>query len=1089
MGRLQHQHRSRSASSFARSSETTATELDARSLGSIATVAAAAAESVECPFGGVDGLSRAELREAAYEVFFMSCRAVGGRGGGGLNYYPAGGDGGGGDTGSPTIGAGPRGGTGMNVVSSRVKRALGLKARRSSQPTTVRSSMSVSSAPGSPGPMRAMRDLTPGSPGRVRSMRDRDHQTPGSPGRMRSMRDHQAPGSPGKTRRPMTSAEIMRQQMRVTDQSDARLRKTLMRTLIGQVGKKAETIILPLELLRQVKLTDFADSGEHHQWQRRQLKLLEAGLILHPLLPLDHLNAPALRLREITQAADTRAVDTGKASDAMRALCDAVLALAWRSAPPGAGEVCCHWADGYPLNVLLYVSLLQAIFDLKDATVVLDEVDELLELMRRTWATLGVDKALHNACFAWVFFQQYVATGQIEPDLAGAALVMLTDVAADAKQEDHDPVYARVLSSVLGAIHDWSEKQLLDYHERFGTKGMGCTSIGAVEGAVSLALSTSKIIAESVPGISITLADSDEHEGDGIGSFTANRVDYYVRCSMRSAFTKILENELGQGNSMITNRDDEPSEILVRLAKDTEQLGLSERDNFSPVLKRWHPFPGAAAVVTLHSCYGVVLKQYLANATCLTNELVHVLHAAGRLEKALVHLMVEDVADSDDGGKSVVREVVPYEVEALVVRFLKTWIEEKLRSAKECLVRAKDTESWIPKSKGDPYARSAVELMKLAKAIVDEFFGIPVTARDGMVHELADGLGATFQEYISFLASCGNKQSYLPSLPPLTRCNQDSKIIRLWRRAASPCRVTVTSPRGGVYHGQSASFSGGNNPRPSTSRGTQRLYVRLNTLHYLLSHIQALDKSLSFFSHGRCGSPSPASSTTAAATRHLAQPAAHFDHPRAAAQSAITRVAEVAAYRLIFLDSHHCFYGGLYIGGVADARIRPALRTLKQNLSFLVSILVDRAQPVAVREVMKASFQAFLMVLLAGGSERSFTPEDHATVEEDFRSLKRAFCTRGEGLVAEEVVEAEALAAEGVVALMGQATEQLVEEFGIAACETTGAVSAMQQLPMPPTTRHWSRTDPNTILRVLCHRNDEVASHFLKRTFQLPKRR
>jgi len=202
MGRLQHHHRSRSASSFARSSETTIADLDVRSLGSTAV----AAETVECPFGNVDGLSRAELREAAYEVFFMSCRAAGGKGGGGagLNYYQSGGDGGGGDGGSPTIGSGPRGGTGMNVVSSRVKRALGLKARRSSQPT-VRSSMNSSSAPG--------------SPGRMRSARDRD----------------QAPGSPGKTRRPMTSAEIMRQQMRVPEQSDARLRKTLMRTLVGQV--------------------------------------------------------------------------------------------------------------------------------------------------------------------------------------------------------------------------------------------------------------------------------------------------------------------------------------------------------------------------------------------------------------------------------------------------------------------------------------------------------------------------------------------------------------------------------------------------------------------------------------------------------------------------------------------------------------------------------------------------------------------------------------------------------------------------------------------------------------------------------------
>ena len=309
-----------------------------------------------------------------------------------------------------------------------------------------------------------------------------------------------------------------------------------------QVGKKAETIILPLELLRQLKLADFTDSAEHHQWQRRQLKLLEEGLILHPSLPLDRLNAPVLRFREIMQAADARAIDTGKASDTMRALCDAVLALAWRSAPgTGPPGEACHWADGYPLNVLLYVSLLQAIFDLKEATVVLDEVDELLELMTRTWATLAIDKALHNVCFAWVLFQQYVATGQIELDLAGAALTMLTDVATDAKQlENHaGTVYARVLSSVLGAIRDWSEKQLLDYHERFG-KGMAGTGIAAMENALSLALTTSRIIAESVPGMGITLADS-EHDGGGVGSFAGDRVDYYVRSSMRSAFTKVSE--------------------------------------------------------------------------------------------------------------------------------------------------------------------------------------------------------------------------------------------------------------------------------------------------------------------------------------------------------------------------------------------------------------------------------------------------------------------------------------------------------------------------------------------------------------------
>jgi hypothetical protein len=88
--------------------------------------------------------------------------------------------------------------------------------------------------------------------------------------------------------------------------------------------------------------------------------------------------------------------------------------------------------------------------------------------------------------------------------------------------------------------------------------------------------------------------------------------------------------------------------------------------------------------------------------------------------------------------------------------------------------------------------------------------------------------------------------------------------VRLQRRQLAAELVDVgdgvAEQRLIVHHGQSESISGGNNPRPSTSRGTQRLYIRLNTLHYLLSHIQALDKSLSF-SHGGCTSPASFSTT------------------------------------------------------------------------------------------------------------------------------------------------------------------------------------------------------------------------------------
>lgn len=272
-------------------------------------------------------------------------------------------------------------------------------------------------------------------------------------------------------------------------------------------------------------------------------------------------------------------------------------------------------------------------------------------------------------------------------------------------------------------------------------------------------------------------------------------------------------------------------------------------------------------------------------------------------------------------------------------------------------------------------------------------------------------------------------------------------------------------------------------PRPSTSRGTQRLYIRINTLHYLLSQLHALDKTISL-------SPRVVASARNS-HRQLSNSFSYFDHTRSAIPMAYQHVTEVAAYRLIFLDSSFVFYGSLYVGDVENARIRPVLRILKQNLTLLTAIVTDRAQPLAIKDVMKASFEAYLMVLLAGGNSRIFNRLDHEMIEEDFESLKRVFCTCGEGFMPEDVVDREAETVEGVVALMGQSTEQLIEDFSIVACEASGISlsGSGQKLPMPPTTGRWKRTDPNTILRVLCHRNDALANQFLKRTFQLAKRR
>ena len=147
---------------------------------------------------------------------------------------------------------------------------------------------------------------------------------------------------------------------------------------------------------------------------------------------------------------------------------------------------------------------------------------------------------------------------------------------------------------------------------------------------------------------------------------------------------------------MIIDRDSDPGAVLMQLARDTEQLAMFERRNFSPVLRRWHPAPVAVAAVTLHGCFGVVLRQYLAKVTILTDELVRVLHSASRLEKALAQMTAEDAADCDDGrAKTVVGDMEPFEVESVVMGLLKAWMDDKLGLARDCLLRARDTEVLI----------------------------------------------------------------------------------------------------------------------------------------------------------------------------------------------------------------------------------------------------------------------------------------------------------------------------------------------------------------------------------------------------------
>lgn len=161
------------------------------------------------PFGKLEGLDEDDIRQAAYEIFFTSCRSSPGFGGkNAITFYSSHEHNNNNNNGEAVT-------TTMTPLTvSKVKRALGLKMLKRT-PSSKRM-MTMMSCGGLPSPTSPL-----GKPGQSTTHAGGSPSTSSMP--------------PIRPRRPMTSAEIMRQQMRVSEQSDSRLRKTLMRTLVGQV--------------------------------------------------------------------------------------------------------------------------------------------------------------------------------------------------------------------------------------------------------------------------------------------------------------------------------------------------------------------------------------------------------------------------------------------------------------------------------------------------------------------------------------------------------------------------------------------------------------------------------------------------------------------------------------------------------------------------------------------------------------------------------------------------------------------------------------------------------------------------------------
>lgn len=300
-------------------------------------------------------------------------------------------------------------------------------------------------------------------------------------------------------------------------------------------------------------------------------------------------------------------------------------------------------------------------------------------------------------------------------------------------------------------------------------------------------------------------------------------------------------------------------------------------------------------------------------------------------------------------------------------------------------------------------------------------------------------------------------------MPALTRCTIGSKFQGFGKKKEKSPNIQKRNSQ--VATNGDSSF------------GVPQLCARINTLQWIRGEFDVLEKRIITLLRNS------ESANEEDFSNGLSK---KFELSPTACVEGIQQLCEAVAYRIVFHDLNHTLWDGLYVGDPSSSRIEPFLQELERNLMIIADTIHDKVRTRIVTDIMRASFDGFLLVLLAGGPSRAFSRQDSQIIEDDFKALKDLFWANGDGLPS-ELIDKFSTTVRSILPLFRTDTESLIERFRRVTLETYGS-SARSRLPLPPTSGQWNPSEPNTLLRVLCYRNDETASKFLKKTYNLPKK-
>ncbi|GFP93431.1 hypothetical protein PHJA_001487500 [Phtheirospermum japonicum] len=515
---------------------------------------------------------------------------------------------------------------------------------------------------------------------------------------------------------------------------DIRTRRALLSAMVGKVGKRMDTLLIPLELLCCISRTEFSDKKSYIKWQKRQLNMLEEGLVNHPVVGFGESGKKANDLRVLLgkiEESESLQIATGDLQriDCLRSLRDVAVPLAERAARGDLTGEICHWADGYHLNVRLYEKLL------------LSEVEEMLELFKSTWRILGITETIHHTCYAWVLFRQFVMTGEQD-----------------------------VLQHAIDQLKRIPLKEQRGPQERLHLKSLSCRGSKMMENAIVVAMVARRLLLEEPE-----LAMQSEPLTD------TEQIELYVSSSIKHAFARIIQD-------VETLSDTTNEHPLALLAEQTKKLVKKDTSMYLPILSLRHRNASAVSASLIHKLYGIKLRPFLDSAEHLTEDVVSVFPAADSLEQSLIAVITSTCEEGS--AEAYLKKLNSYKIEIVSGTLVLRWVNSQLARISAWVDRVIQQESWASVSAQQRHGSSIVEVYRIVEETVDQFFVLNVPMRPGELSSLFRGIDNAFQVYTKHvLDTLADKADIIPPVPTLTRYRKESGMIKAF------VKKELTDPR------------------------------------------------------------------------------------------------------------------------------------------------------------------------------------------------------------------------------------------------------------------------------------------------------